>query len=114
MAKTATNEQRDDLELPAGLSREGTKAWRTICAYLRKHDLTYTGGCKTFYSPAEWRARGEEYGRNAHLIIVYDGGAVRHAATIEGRHNEGLIDALAAIGLFVEECTCWYAAVYDI
>lgn len=34
------------------------------------------GGCQAFYSPAEWAARGEEYGKLSELIIVHDGGDI--------------------------------------
>lgn len=104
-----------DLECPIGLSKKGKKAWKIISDYLIQHDLTYTGGCKAFYSPKEWKARCEEYGTNSHLIIVYDGGRVRECFDPEGgwERSEELNQLLHEQGIYFELCTHWYAAIYD-
>lgn len=114
-ARSATD-PRDDHEMPAGLSPRGEHAWKVIVDWLRAHDLTYTGGCKMFYSPAEWRDRGEQYCREADLIVVYDGGDMAQVmdAADGGRAYESLHDALAQIGVYTEAGTNWYSGVYPI
>jgi hypothetical protein len=117
---------RDDLAKPKGLSEAGSKAYETIVALLRKQEATRTGGCKAFYSPAEWAARGEKYGEGAELVVVYDGGDLMRFFSLDACYNElydapverryatyeGMQTALEAIGLYFEECTSWYCAVY--
>lgn len=75
----------------------------------------YTGGCQTFYSPGEWRQRGEEYGLRSKLIICHDGGDVATFFNYNYEcHSrmEAMINLLAEVGYFAEPCTNWYTAVY--
>jgi hypothetical protein len=75
------------------------------------------GGCRTFYTPAEWRERGESYGRDSVLIVVHDGGDAAAAFSWDYEcHNlrESLSDKLAAMGLYAEQCTSWYSAIYEL
>jgi len=72
--------------------------------------LTNAGGCKVFYSPEEWRERGEAYGAESELVVVYDGSEARYLAEF----NPGIEEVLARLNLFIECCTHWYAAVYKI
>jgi len=121
-----------DLNMPAGLDDAGRRAYEIIVAYLKKHGLTDTGGCKAFYSPAEWKAREEQYGAESHLVVVYDGGAVRPVFSMDAAYDldceiyretgkprtpyslyEGMQDKLREAGLYFEECTRWYSAVYS-
>lgn len=110
----------DDNAKPRSLSKEGNAAYKTIMRVLNEHNCLETGGCKTFYSPKEWRARGEPYGRNSELIVVYDGGAVmpffNGNVAYEGGWTlmEEMNAALKKVGLYAEECTGWYAAIYKI
>lgn len=105
----------DDLREPEGLSDKGRAAYVIIKAILRKHEIAWTGGCRTFYSPAEWRERGEKYGGDAELIVVYDGSDVGATMKIDGALYEETRTALGGLaGLFAEECTHWYAAIYPV
>lgn len=106
----------DDNAKPEGLSEAGEKAYQTIMNVLTKNHALDTGGCKTFYSPAEWKARGEEYGLDAELIVVYDGGDVRPFFSYEyGDTAAEVMDAaLASVGLWSEPCTYWYSAIYKL
>jgi len=104
---------------PEGLSKTGTKAYEVIMSVLKKHDATYTGGCKSFYSPAEWKGRGEEFGLDAELIVVYDGGSLPPYFSLDHSYPhytqyEIMRQALEAEGLYFEECTGWYAAIYKL
>ena len=121
-----------DLDKPADLSAKGKRAHAIIVEFLLAHGLTDTGGCTAFYSPSAWRARGEEYGKQSELIVVYDGGALRPVFNMDAAYDldcaiyaefgkpsttpyslyEGMTAKLRAAGFHVEECTGWYAAVY--
>jgi hypothetical protein len=106
---------RDNNAKPDGLSALGQKAHKVIMRVLTAHEMTETGGCKSFYSPAEWRKRNEKYGQGAELIVVYDGGSLYPFFNLDAEcyelHDE-MSNALKEAGLYVEECTGWYAAVY--
>jgi len=102
--------------MPKGLSKTGQKAYRAIMAKLKQANALDTGGCRTFYSPAEWQARGEDYGCNSELIVVYDGGDVRPFFSYDEECYsliENMRQALEAKGVYSEQCTTWYSAVYD-
>lgn len=112
-ARTAS--RSPDLAMPAGLSPIGVEAWHVITAYLKANGLTWTGGCRAFYSPAEWRGRGEQYGCDSELIVVYDGGQVREPFDPNGgscAHEDEMARALREIGAYPERCACWYSAIY--
>ena len=121
MFETPTKEEA--LARPESLSTLGQKAHKAITNVLAKYaspdrgSLDDPGGCKTFYSPEEWQARGEAYGLTSELVVVYDGGGPRHFFEWEGR-NESLLEemrlALEADGLYHECCTCWYGAIYEL
>lgn len=81
--------------------------------------LTYTGGCKAFYTPHQWRERGEEYGTESLLIVCHDGGdlaAMLNWDYFHGKEDyerfEELQRRLGLEGMYIEGCTCWYSAVY--
>lgn len=117
-----------DLVMPDGLSDAGRRAHEIIVAYFKEHDLT-TGGAKTFWAPSEWT---EEYGTDSHLIVAYSG-SMRAAFSMDaayeldcdhyqrtGKHREpyalyeGMQERLRAAGLYFEEQTLWYSAVYSV
>ena len=104
---------RDDLAKPEGLSELGSKAYDVIRSYIDKHNLGYTGGCKAFYSPAEWNG---EYGKTSELVVVYDGGDVRECFDSHHgwHHSEALRLLLMEVGSYSELCTCWHAAIYKL
>lgn len=104
---------------PEGLSPAGERAYEAIMKVLRAHEATETGGCTSFYSPEQWKDRGEEYGRNAELIVVYDGGDLGQFFSLGHSYPsyktyEVMRKALETAGLYFEECTGWYAAVYPL
>ena len=128
---TVAMKDDDNLAMPNGLSDIAKKAHAIIVDYLKEHGISYTGGCTAFYSPAYWSARGEDYGRGSELIVVYDGGDHRRAFSMDAAYDadceayaatgkrrspyalyEGMQAKLLEAGLFFEEATGWYGAVY--
>jgi hypothetical protein len=128
-----TVDKSHDLDMPEGLDAQGRRAHEIITAHLRDHGLTDTGGCKAFYAPAEWRVRGEPYGARSHLVVVYDGGALRPVFSMDAAYDldcahyqrtgtsrepyglyEGMQAKLREAGLYFEECTNYYSAIYSV
>ena len=109
----------EDFKIPKGLSKHGRAVATTIMRVLRAKSpdgKPDAGGCKVFYTPQEWTARGEQYGCDSELIIVYDGG--EHARFFD--YNEECYKDISTMEdavidnteCFIEACTCWYAAAY--
>ena len=106
-----------DWPIPAGLSKQGRAAAKAIVEFLTEHGMTDHGGSGKFYTPREWRDRGEEYGTRSLLIITHDGGD--HAAAFSWDYEqyelmEQLRGRLSKIGVYVEQCTSWFSAVYPV
>ncbi len=75
------------------------------------------GGCKAFYSPAQWIERGEKYGTKSTLVVVHDGGDLAPYCNYDYEKYdliEKMDNSLKEIGYYLESCTCWYSAVYKI
>lgn len=100
----------ETLAIPPGLGPEEISAVKLIADYALNNGGT--GGCKAFYSPKEWRKRGEKYGRDSAFIVVHDGGALSSYNSVDW--VDVLLPHLRELGFFAEPCTCWYTAVYRI
>ena len=75
------------------------------------------GGCKAFYTPEEWKEKGERYGTESALVLVHDGGDLAPFCNLDYQcyeRHEALNQALDKIGYYFESCTHWYAAVYKV
>jgi hypothetical protein len=73
-----------------------------------------------YHDPEEWRNRGEIYGLDSELVMVYEGNAMfyimnpgysSHPSTTYKLHDR-FIDKVHEAGFWVEPCTGWYAAFY--
>jgi len=121
-------ELHHDLTMPAGLNEQGQKAYQIIVEYLTQNGLMPKSvDWRIFHAPAEWQ---HEYGHRSHLVVAYEGCAplkqvfsmdycYEVVAAKRGypecyAHYEALTEKLAKAGLFFEECTRWYAAIYTI
>lgn len=77
-----------------------------------------------FYTPHEWRKRGEQYGLTAVAIVVHDGGAFAPFFSYDHEDYvamDGMSKALEACatpeaprGYWAEQCTSWYTAIYRV
>lgn len=75
------------------------------------------GGCRAFFTPDEWRDRGEKYGVESALVLVHDGGALAPYCNLDYMEYdkiEALGAAMNKLGYYVEQCTSWYSAVYKL
>lgn len=73
------------------------------------------GGCRAFYSPKEWKERGEKYGGTSFLIVCHDGGDLAPYFSLDcQRYDEynKMEKFLNEIGFYQEQCTSWYSAIY--
>lgn len=121
-----------DLDMPEGLDDLGRRAHEIIVAYLKEHGRAETGGFRTFYAPAEWSALGREYGTKSRLVVAYDHGPIAPVFSMDAAYDldcahyrrtgksrepyalyEGMQEKLREAGLYFEECTRWYSAVYS-
>lgn len=96
------------------LSDTAMEAYITIVTILARHGLTYTGGCKPFYTPQEWAQRKEKYGQNSVFVIVHDGGDLSSVFGQFGDPYGEIVAALEKLNMYVEGCTGWHSAVYLI
>ena len=97
------------------LTKEQKKIADAILDVMKVHDLTDTGGCRTFYTPQEWRDRGEQYGLRSELIVCHDGGDIQVAFNYDCMCYDVIEEvrvALDKIGYWAEPCTSWYTAIY--
>lgn len=111
----SSSAKEDFFAKPADLDAYGAAAWSALSKIFAENGISYTGGCRAFYSPKEWSARKEEYGTDAALIVVHDGGDVARAfnPAYEDRETyEDVHTKLAAQGFIAEQCTGWYTAIY--
>lgn len=100
--------------LPEGRD-ETRRAAKIVRDYLVRHEVIEHGGGGKFYTPAEWRDRGESYGLDALVIVTHDGGD--HAGCFNWDYEqygllEGLMEHLRGHGLWMEQCTSWYTAIF--
>jgi hypothetical protein len=107
--------KEESLACPPGLDADGKKAHKAIMSVMRRYDPD-PGGCQTFYTPAQWKERGEDYGTESKLIVVYDGGDVGAFFNYDRddgyRFTTEMQAALKKAGFYYEECTHWYCAIY--
>lgn len=106
-----------EFAMPERLSAEGQRAWKVITDFLQRRKLTHSGGHdKVFYSPEEWKRRGEEE-VGGELYIIHDGGEHARAISWEAedeKSREALQTQLRSAGMFMEQITYVTSGVYKI
>lgn len=104
------------LAIPADISDRAHEGYNIIIKFLIDNGMTETGGCKAFYSPAEWSERGEKYGLKSLFVVVHDGGCLAPICNMDYgdyKLHDAMQAKLNAAGFFLEGCTSWYSAVYE-
>lgn len=102
--------------IPEGLSPLGHLAAETIRTFLTEHDLLIHGGGGKFYTPEQWRDRGEQWGGDSLLIVIHDGGDHSGAFNLDhGMYtlHEAMVQRLADVGVFAEQATSWYSTIWE-
>lgn len=105
----------ENLKCPHNLSVAEIEAHKIIMKFLEEHDLTDTGGCRAFYSPEEWKERGELYGEGAELIVVHDGGDLHYVFNYDYGCYEicnKMVELLISAGFHAEGMYNWCTAIY--
>lgn len=116
---------RTTFEIPTGLTRDARKLAYAIRNYLSSEGVEDTSSGRAFYSPGEWRDRGEQYGTRSALVVVYDGNGVAPYFSLdatappwskpEAYHRyEAMMSLCREHGFYFEEATGWYACIYPI
>ena len=76
------------------------------------------GGCRAFYSTKEWKERGESYGTSSLLILCHDGGDLGPVCNHDYECYKAMEDFAGFLrnhyGVYVEQCTSWYSAIYPL
>lgn len=79
-----------------------------------------------FYSAAAWKDRGESYGTESALVVVHDGAPAGFLLSMDKAYwrarpgidcyegYEALQARLLPLGLYLQDCTVWYSAIYPI
>lgn len=111
-----TREVPDEtLAIPEGLSERTRRAAEAILDIAEAERSAYTGGCRAFYSPAQWRARGEQYGQGAELVVVHDGSALARYFSYD-REDYAAVERMNAVleplGVYAEQLTGWATGLY--
>jgi hypothetical protein len=108
---------KGDLTLPADQEKAKIALMVLKCALKTLGEAPYTGGCCTFYTPDEWKARKEEHCLNAELIIVHDGGDFSNMCNYnkcEYTLLEKFANELKKKGYYTESAYGWYSGLYKI
>jgi hypothetical protein len=103
------------LHIPDKLSAQGRAAAEVILRLAQQDERTETGGCRAFYSPREWKERGEKFGADSLLVVVHDGSDLAAYFNYDREDYdaiERMDNALEEIGLMAQSCTGWYTAIY--
>ena len=96
---------------------DGKRVAKIIQTFITKHCPEEPLEAGTFCDPADWRARGELYGLDSVLIVVHDGGALAPFCNHDYLNHKAmhrLAKRLAKAKFYIEQCTCWYSAVYKL
>ena len=100
------------------LTGKAKRVAEVIVEFLRK-DLgkePYSGGSRVFYSPKEWKDRGEQYSTNSVLVILHEGNDLaRYCSYDVGDYKaiERMNQILEPLGFYIEQGTSWQSAVYE-
>lgn len=103
-------------ELPTTMTKRQREAADIVMRVAQDFEpRTLDNGSRDFYTPDEWRARGESYGLNGSLIVVHDGGNLAPLFNHDYGYSSWvrvMRKSLEAEDFYVEACTPWYSAVF--
>jgi len=104
-----------DLDVPYELDEDVQTFLHELC---RRFDVTFTGGCRAFYTAKEWELLGNNHYKAA-AVIVHDGGDLSYLLNLDKCDSREAVQryemALALAEeheLWIEHLSCVSAAVY--
>lgn len=110
---------KDNWAIPTGLSRKARKLAHAIVKLANKRDWS-SGGQKVFWSPKEWKNKGEPYGCGSELIILHEGGDHAPFFSLDYSSYAGSYDQyeeqskfLQSHGFWIEGLYTWSSAIYE-
>lgn len=116
--QSATRELADPmLAIPPGLSEQAQQGVEAILDLAEAERSVHTGGCRAFYSPTQWAARGETFGQGAELVVVHDGSELARYFSYDREDYdaiERMSDRLEPLGLYAESLTAWATGLYAV
>lgn len=108
----------DDATIPDDLSPRGRRVAELLVkavTRLKDGEPPYTGGCRAFYSPAEWSEREDGYDlRDVELVVVHDGGDFAPCFNLAYEADDwwrAAYGAVSAAGCWAEPITAVYTFV---
>jgi hypothetical protein len=109
---------KDNWAVPTGLSRKARKLAFALAKLAKERN--WNAGQKVFWSPKQWRDKGESYGRDAELVILHEGGAHAPFFSLDHAYNtrfynqyEEQVRFLSEYGFWLEGLYTWSSAVYE-
>lgn len=107
----------ENFDIPNGLTDRGKAAAQVIIDFCKQHDLE--SDQEVFFDPHHWMGA---FGDNSLLIVTHANTDASRALSLDGayernRRDYSLYDALykqlASVGVYIEQCTKYYSAVYE-
>ena len=108
---------KDNWAVPTGLSRKARKLAKAIAKLAKQRD--WNAGQKVFWSPKEWKEKGECYGLKSQLVILHEGGdhapffSLDHSYYDGWERYEEQLKFLSQHGFWIEGLYTWSSAIYE-
>ena len=109
---------KDNWAVPTGLSRKARKLALALAKLAKERN--WNAGQKVFWSPKQWRDKGEPYGENSSLIILHEGGDHAPFFSMDYSYEAGSYDQyeeqlkfLSGYGFWSEGIYRWSTAIYE-
>jgi|2_EtaG_2_1085320.scaffolds.fasta_scaffold07444_2 hypothetical protein len=108
-----------NFQIPSDLSEKGRQAAEIISSFCNEHRLKSSQ--RVFIDPEEWS--GSCYGQNSLLIVMHEGSDANRALSMDGAYEqnggdyslyESLVERLREAGVFIEQCTRYHSAIYEV
>lgn len=109
---------KDNWAVPTGLSRKARKLALAIVKLAKERN--WYAGQKVFWSPKQWKDKGEHYGLNAELVILHECGdhapffSLDHSSyTGSYKQYDEQVKFLSGYGFYSEGLYTWSSAIYE-
>jgi hypothetical protein len=105
-----------DFAIPYNLCSQGRSAAQAILGMLTEDNECWSGGCRAFFSPQEWRNKGHELIDRTVLVVLHDGGIMSEYfdPVYGGQRYERQLQYLRENSFFAEHISHFYAEILPI